>query len=394
MLYFYLLRTRLNYLRKGSFTILMKKIFQIVWIASLNLAMVGCGQEVAREEIHAMPSFDAAYYKELLKVLNEEVESYPEYADAYFKKAEVLEKLQNPENAIINYRKAIKFDSTNATYYKSLARVFAKEIKLQRAEENALKAAQLGDQSADLHQLLAGIYEMRGEYNLAMNHVNRAIEKSPGNSEYVFNKGKLYLHHRDTLKAKEFLLASQPALEKNREVFQAFADIYSFEKKYPEALAYMDSSLQLGDGPSLPLILKKAGILQKAGQNMEAKAMLNRYLKEDSVNFALTFKLAELHYQSYGSDSALFYLNKAIALEGKNKEAFLLMGKVYDRKRMYFSARDQFQNALLIDTSFREAKQAIDELNRKLAYINRMKRAEEENKRLPVPTSVKPKIEQ
>lgn len=372
----------------------MKKIFQIVWIASLNLAMVGCGQEVAREEIHAMPSFDAAYYKELLKVLNEEVESYPEYADAYFKKAEVLEKLQNPENAIINYRKAIKFDSTNATYYKSLARVFAKEIKLQRAEENALKAAQLGDQSADLHQLLAGIYEMRGEYNLAMNHVNRAIEKSPGNSEYVFNKGKLYLHHRDTLKAKEFLLASQPALEKNREVFQAFADIYSFEKKYPEALAYMDSSLQLGDGPSLPLILKKAGILQKAGQNMEAKAMLNRYLKEDSVNFALTFKLAELHYQSYGSDSALFYLNKAIALEGKNKEAFLLMGKVYDRKRMYFSARDQFQNALLIDTSFREAKQAIDELNRKLAYINRMKRAEEENKRLPVPTSVKPKIEQ
>lgn len=383
----------MNYLRNGSFTILMKNIFQIVWIASLGLSLVACGQEVAREEIHAMPSFDAAYYKELLNVLNEEVESYPEYADAYYKKAEVLEKLQNPENAIINYRKAIKFDSTNATYYKSLARLFAKENKLQRAEENAIKAAQLGDQSADLHQLLSSIYEKRGEYNLAMNHVNRAIEKSPGNSEYVFNKGKLYLHHRDTSKAKEFLLASQPTLDKSREVYQAFADIYSFEKKYQEALAYVDSSLQVGVGSSLPLILKKAAILQKAGQNMEAKAMLNRYLKEDSVNFALTYKLAELHYQSYGSDSALFYLNRAIAIEGKNKEAFLLMGKVYDRKRMYFSARDQFQNALLIDTSYQEAKRAIDELNRKLAYINRMKRAEEENSSLPAPTSVKPKIE-
>lgn len=382
----------MNYLRKRGFTILMKNIFQTVWIGSLSLALVACGQEVAREEIHDLPHFDSTYYQGILKVLNEEVESYPELADAYFKKAEVLEKLKNPENAIINYRKAIKLDSTNATYYKSLAWLFTKQDKLKRAEENAVKAAQLGDQSADVHQLLARIYEKKGEYNLAMNHINKAIEKSPGSSEYLFGKGKVYLQQRDTTKAKEFLLANRSGVEGTTEVYQAFADIYSFEKKYPEALAYMDSSLLVEKGPRLSLILKKADVLQKAGQNVVAKELLNSYIKEDSVNFALTYKLAELHYNSYGYDSALLYLNKAVMMEGRNKEAFLLMGRVYDRKRMYYSALDHYQNALLIDTSYQDARQAIDELNRKLAYVHRAKKVEEENSSLPEPKTVKPKI--
>ncbi len=384
---------KMNYQPKSGFIISMKNIFKTFWVSSLGLAMFACGQEVNREEIHALPKFNAGYYQEVLDVLNEEVESNPDYADAYFKKAEVLEKLHNPENAIINYRKAIKLDSTNATYYKSLGRVFAAQDKLIRAEENALKAAQLGDQSADLQQLLAQIYEKRGEFSQALNHINKAIEISPGNGDYIFSKGRLYLQQRDTLKAKEYLLANQGRLKGQKEVYQAYADIYSFERKFPEALAYMDSSLQVSADPKLPLLLKKAEILQKAGQNVAAKELLNSYIKEDSANFAVTYKLAELHYNGYGYDSALYYLDKAVSLEDKNKEAFLLMGRVYDRKRMYYSARDQFQNALLIDTSYQEAKQAMDELNRKLAYIYRAKKAEEENNRLPQAETVKPKIQ-
>lgn len=384
----------MNYLRKGGFTILMKNIFQIISIASLSLVLVACGQEVTREEIQDLPRFDAAYYQQVLNVLNEEVEYFPEHADVYFKKAEVLEKLKNPDNAIINYRKAIKLDSTNATYYKSLARLFARQDKLKRAEENAVKALQLGDQSADLQQLLGLVYEKEGTYGQALNHLNKAIESSPTNSDYVFSKGKLYLLQGDTSKAKEFLLANQRRLNGNKEIYQALADIHSFEKKYSEALAYLDSSMLLVGEDKLPLLLKKADILRKSGQNVVAKELLNSYIKEDSVNFALTYKLAELHYYSYGYDSALFYLNKAVSLSNKNKEAFLLMGKVYDRKRMYYSARDQFQNALLIDTSFQEAKLAIEELNKKLAYLSRAKKAEEGSpKGLPELKTVKPIIQ-
>lgn len=369
----------------------MKKIFQISWISSLSVLLFACGQEVTREEIHALPRFDAAYYQQMLEVVNEELESYPDYADAYFKKAEVLEKLQNPENAIINYRKAIKLDSANATYYKSLARVFATQGRLDRAEENALKAAQVGEATADLHHLLGQIYEKKGEYSQALNHVNQAIGRSPGNSDYLFSKGRLYLQQGDTLKAKDFLLNKQDRLAARQEVFQAFADIYTFERNFPQALAYMDSSLSVTGETKLPLVLKKADILRKAGENTAAKALLNTHLKEDSVNFALIYKLADVHYGSYGYDSALYYLNKAVSLDEESKEAFWLMGKVYDRKRMYYSARDHFQNALLIDTSYQEAKLAMDEVNRKLAYIYRKKKAEEENNSLPTPETVKPK---
>lgn len=346
--------------------------------------------EVNREEIHDLPTFEAGYYQNALKALNDKIESIPENADAYFKKGEVLERMGNAENAIINYKKAIKLDSLNPSYYKSLSRLFVKQDKLVRAEENATKALQLGDQTADLHQLLAEILIRKGEFNLALNHLNKAIETAPRSSEYTYKKGKLYLQLGDTSRAKEYLLNNLSRIEPGAEVFESLADIYSSERKYSEALAYLDSSLTLTAGNRDFLFIKKADLLQKSGNISSAKNLLNQYLQEDSVNFAMNFKLAELHFSSYGYDSAIFYLNKAIFLESKSKEAFLLMGKVYDRKRMYHTAQEQFKNALLIDTSYQQAKLALREIDNKLVYIYRQKRAEEERNSMPQVQTVKP----
>lgn len=147
----------------------------------------------------------------------------------------------------------------------------------------------------------------------------------------------------------------------------------------------------LVDGINERIIAKKVDVLQKSRDVPAAKNLLNHYLQQDSTNFALNYKLAELHYGTYVLDSALHYLNNAILIDSKSKEAFLLLGKVYDRKRMYYTARDQFSNALLIDTSYQQAKMAMRELNQKIAYINRAKQVEETRRSLPQMESIKPK---
>lgn len=358
---------------------------------TMALFFGACGTEMAKEEIHELPEFTAGYYQEVLGALNDRIEEDPQRADAYFKKAEVLERLNNPDNAILNYKKAIKLDSLNPTYYKSLARLFAQQEKLSRAEENALRAEQLGDQTADLHELLAHIYIRKEAFNIGLNHLNKAIETAPRNSGYTFSKGKLFMQMGDTTRAKSFLLDNLHSIEPDAEVYEALADIYTSEKRYPEAIAYLDSSLMLGSLVSKPLIIKKAAVLQKSGQMQIAKMLINAHLKEDSANFALNYKLAELHFDSYGYDSTLYYLNNAILTDSKSKESYLLMGRVYDRKRMYYSAQDQFKNALLIDTSYQQARDALNELERKLAYFYRKKKQEEEeNKNLPELETVKP----
>lgn len=368
----------------------MKGINKIIRIATIALLFGACGAEMAKEEIHEMPEFTAGYYQGILGALNDRIENAPENADAYFKKAEVLERLQNPDNAIINYKKAIKLDSLNPTYFKSLASLFMRQGKWKRAEENALKAAQLGDQTAELHELLAHIYIHEGAFTIGLNYLNKAIETAPRNSAYTFRKGKLFMHMGDTARAKTFLLENLDRIEPDTEVYEALADIFTSEKRYPEAVAYLDSSLLLADKAANPLIIKKAAVLQKSGQIPAAKMLVNEYLKKDSTNFALNYKLAELHFDSYGYDSTLYYLNNAILINSKSKESYLLMGKVYDRKRMYYSAQDQFKNALLIDTSYQQAKEALDELDRKLAYIYRKKKEEEKISKLPQLETVKP----
>lgn len=368
----------------------MRKIIDTIFAGLAGILLIGCGAEANREEIRELPDFSADYYQQVLKSVNDRIESYPLNADAYFKKAEVLEKLDNPENAIINYKKAIRLDSANAGYYKRLSRLFLKQEKLNRAEENARKAEQLGEQTADLHSLLAEINIRKKEFNVALNHLNKAIDMAPGNSQYIISKGKLFMQLQDTARAQEYFLSNMHRIRPDANLYESLADIYTANRKYSEALVYLDSSLLYTGSQNDRLITKKADVLQKGGNVPAAKKLLNQHLHQDSANFALSFKLAELHFNSYVYDSALYYLNSAILLDSKSKESFLMLGKVYDRKRMYYTARDQYTNALLIDTSYQQAKTAMLELDQKLAYINRAKKAEETRKSLPVLQTVKP----
>lgn len=368
----------------------MRKVIHTILAGLAGIVLMGCGAEVNREEIRDLPDFSPDYYQQVLKSVNDRIESYPQNADAYFKKAEVLEKLDNPENAIINYKKAIRLDSANAGYYKSLSRLFLKQEKLSRAEENARKAEQLGDQTANLHGLLAEINIRKKEFNVALNHLNKAIDMAPGNSEYIIGKGRVYLQLQDTARAQEYFLSNMHRIKPNAGLYESLADIYTANRKFSEAVVYLDSSLLYTDRRVNRLIAKKADILQKSGKGQAAKNLLNQHLHQDSANFALNFKLAELHFNTYGYDSALYYLNRSILLNSKSKEAFMLLGKVYDRKRMYYTARDQYSNVLLIDTSHQQAKTAMHELDQKLAYIRRAKQVEESRRSLPEMQSVKP----
>ncbi len=383
----------MNYLVNPGIYILMKGIKNIIYTGVMAFMLASCGTEVAREQIHELPRFNASYYSKALEALNEKIERAPQNADGYFKKGEVLEKLNNPDNAIINYKKAIKLDSLNPGYYKSLARLFFRNDKLSRAEENALKAQQLGDQTADLYQLLADVYIKKGEFTIALNHLNRAIDTAPRNSAYTFRKGKLYLELGDTLKAKDYLLGNLHRIDPGPEVYESLADIYLAEKDYNKAVAYLDSSIEHTSRNKKELLVKKAGFLQRSGNLSAAKSLLNQQLKEDSANFALNYKLAELHMNSYAYDSALYYLGNSVLLDSKSKEAFLLMGRVYDKKRMYLTAQDQYKNALLIDTSYQQARVALQDLEKKMAYIQRQKTQQVEQQRqreLPQLESIKP----
>ncbi len=57
--------------------------------------------------------------------------------------------------------------------------------------------------SAGEHNDLAVAYEERGEYDLAIDHLNRAIRKDPGNPLFFTNRGNVLLKRGDEEKALE-----------------------------------------------------------------------------------------------------------------------------------------------------------------------------------------------
>ncbi|CAN6460114.1 unnamed protein product [Victoria cruziana] len=64
-------------------------------------------------------------------------------------------------------------------------------------------------------------------------------------------------------------------------------------------------------------------------------------------------------------DSAVSDLQEAVKLSPKNVRAFCLLGSCYERKGMMDEARRAFEDALLIDPLFADAKEGIDRLSGK-----------------------------
>ena len=109
------------------------------------MLVASCSPEERGEQIHTVPTLTASYYQDALKAITETVEQNPNNPDGYYQKARILDALGNQNNAILNLKRAVKLDSSNALYHKELSRLFLLTGKHRRAEDSIQIAWQLGD---------------------------------------------------------------------------------------------------------------------------------------------------------------------------------------------------------------------------------------------------------
>jgi tetratricopeptide (TPR) repeat protein len=369
----------------------MKRLFLPFYLLVAVLAgLASCRHEDTGEKMHAQPVYGASYHQTALKAIGQTIEQYPANPDGYYQKARILEAMGNSNNAILNLKRAVKLDSSNALYHKELARLFLITGKHRRAEESIQLAWQLGDRTASAYTIMAQVNAQQGYYPQAMNYLNKALEAEPHNGQLIFEKGRLYMMQGDTARAKTYLESNQPLLANQPELYTVLASIYRSEKNYRQALGYMKQSMALQpDNEELPL--QAVALLLDARMPDSARVVLQQMQRQRGEKADIALMIARLHLDQNRSDSAEYYFNRTLALDSRSKEAYFWLGKMYDRKRQYYTAREQYRNALLLDTTFTEARQALVTVDRTLENIARWKARQAEINSLPEANTVKPK---
>ncbi|MGK7396892.1 MAG: tetratricopeptide repeat protein [Candidatus Cyclobacteriaceae bacterium M3_2C_046] len=347
-------------------------IFGLLW--------VGCDTNYSDHKMSDIPRFDQAYYQAMVRNLNEQIESSPRNDQIYYRKAQILNQLNNYNSAQLSIEKAIELNHNKPNYQLLYATILHQKGNVEQALTAAQVAERSNIQSPELFALLGELYLKANQPEEAEQYLTKAIDLDQDNYRHYLLAGMVYLAHQDTITAEEYIIKSLE-LAPNQQAYAALVDINLYKKDYENAFKYLDLNLAQ-DPDNQELIYKKGRLLRLTGELGKAKTVFYDLLRHDSTHLATYDELSVLSFNTYKYDSAIFFANKALTLNQNHLQAYLNLARVYNRRGYYTASIENYKQILEKDTTHITARQELDQLYGKIAYLNRLKAEKERGENL------------
>ncbi len=238
----------------------------------------------------------------------------------------------------------------------------AKPHSAQLDSKEALKSLikQYPD-SLMLVQNLIETYRNEGSYDSAIVLTDTEIRKDSGNA-YLWNmKATLSFENLDTLnaiKAMEHAVNLYPLPE----YLIALGTIYA-EVKNKNALLIADELLKANKTKyGKDAFFLKGLFYNYEGNSQKAISLFDSSLKLDFTYMYAYREKAIALYDIGKFESALNTLKRAVTIQNNFDEGYYWMGKCYEKLHRKEEAIQSYQNALLYDKNFIEARDALEKL--------------------------------
>jgi tetratricopeptide (TPR) repeat protein len=242
-----------------------------------------------------------------------------------------------------------------------------KEINANPSNSNSLESLKAAvkkyPDSLMLVQDLIEKYRNENYYDSAIALTNEQIAKDSNNA-YLWNiKATLNFENGDTLKAIN-------ALEKAIEIFPlpeylaALGTVYA-EIKNKNALMIADELLESNRTKSAKDAWFIKGLYYNyINQPKKAIPFLDSCLRNDFTYMYAYREKAIALYNLANYDSAITTLKRAVTIQNNFDEGYYWMGKCYEKLNLNQEAIESYQNALLYDKDFFEAREALNRLQK------------------------------
>lgn len=242
--------------------------------------------------------------------------SYEENDDIYYSIALAYKKLNDYENIILNYKKAIEINPKNysALYNLSLA---YKDIKdINNAIFYAEKCIEIRNDDDDIFALLSGYYEDKKDYELSIEALRRAI--------FINNKKYIYFYNLGVLLSKkehfnEAEAAYMKSIELNNTHIESYINLASLYKNKDnnKALEYLQKAYDINQTDE-NLLLSLAQTFRLLYRNRESIEILEK-LTQNNKNCAEAYSQIAINYMDLCDyNRALENYNLALSLNNEN----------------------------------------------------------------------------
>lgn len=341
---------------------LMKLKFLLLTVASLLL--FACSNP-GEKELEAMnkraDSLSIKLNSPDLKAVNAEILNYPDNAALYDKRAKIYLSLKQLEEAVNDAKRAVRFDSTNASYYLTLVDAHFSLNHTRDAKEILESTVKKFPNNIEALLKLSELYFLVRHYQDGITYVNKALELDNQLAKAYYIKGSIYREAGDTTRAISSLVT---ATEQDPKYTDAWLDLGLIHaaRKNPIALDYYNNAL-LADPGNETALYAKARLLQDVGKTDQAIKEYEEILAEDKSCQNCYYNLGAIHLEiKKDPKKAVEFFTKAIEIDPNYVEAYFARGYAYSKLKDKQSAKADYNMCLKIEPNYEGAIQGLNEL--------------------------------
>lgn len=301
--------------------------------------------------------------------LNSFIKENPKDPEGYYQKSKLTYEANRLTESKMAITKALQLDSVNTHYRFLFARILAAQGQHKKAIQQAF-LVDLVDRNQKVILFLLENYSIIGDLDKAAEYGKKATEMEIATPAVLVPLAKSILATGDTALALSTL-----------------SDIVKNTRNQEAQLLMIDILIGLGNYKQAMKLLKK-NLVVDPNNREHMKLLGNLYLQQEKPDSALVYYKSALSDQSDTElylniaeamlvkqlfDSAIYYSSIIPDSDSTDLQRLWILGKAYDKKYYYSRASFYFQKTYLIDSTFRNVNQEIIDLDRKIAYLRRIR---------------------
>lgn len=339
----------------------IKTFFYLLFFLPVCITILGsCGRDNIGAETKKADSASQNGSEEL-KQLNTQILAQPGNADLYYQRANYYLNLKKYEASLADMEKALKIDSSKASYFLTLSDLYFVSNKTGNAKTALEKCISLDPQNVDAMLKLAELYLYVRKHEQSMKFINMALKVNQYNAKAYFMKGMNYKELKDTARA---ISSMQTAVEQDQQYYNAYIQLglLCAAKKNPLAVHYYKNAIRI------QVNSEEAWYnLGKCYQDMHewdnAIQTYTNLLEIDANNKNAHYNMGVINLVNFKKyDLAISHFTGAIQIDPKYVQAYYGRGVCYHAKGDIKQAAIDFQSCLDINPKYEPAQISLKEL--------------------------------
>jgi tetratricopeptide (TPR) repeat protein len=334
-------------------------LFALISVVVLNFFSCDSQNKDAVASVKKADSLSDVLNAPELKAVNSELREDPSNASLYNKRALVYFKLKQFTEAENDSKRAIKLDSSQASYYLTLVDVYFSANKTRDSKELLEATAKKFPDNIESLLKLSELYFLVRRYQEGIEYANKALKMNENLAKAYYIKGSIYRESGDTTRAISSL---ETAVEQDNRYIDAFYDlgILYGARKNPLALQYYKNVLTI-DPSHVEAKYAQAKLLQDLGKIDEALQAYAAILETDNTCDRCYYNRGAIYLElKKEPKKALEEFTKAIGVNPNYVEAYFARGYTYSKLKDKESAKADYAMCLKIEPNY---DPAVEELN-------------------------------